>query len=98
MSMFSITGAKGFSMKFRNGYRISVQFGPGNYCENHDDSFSGPEMAVKNYLLWKSVDAEIAIIDSDDKFHRPDGWNDDVKGWLNVEQVYEWITYTKNLP
>jgi hypothetical protein len=34
--MFKITGKKGFHIKFENGYTVSVQFGPGNYCDNYD--------------------------------------------------------------
>ena len=33
---FYITGKKGFHVVFANGYTVSVQFGPGNYCENYD--------------------------------------------------------------
>jgi hypothetical protein len=33
---FRITGKKGFHVTFENGYTVSVQFGPGNYCDNHD--------------------------------------------------------------
>jgi hypothetical protein len=34
--MFRITGGKGFHITFQNGYAVSVQFGPGNYCDNYD--------------------------------------------------------------
>lgn len=34
--MFKITGKKGFHITFDNGYTVSVQFGPGNYCSNYD--------------------------------------------------------------
>jgi len=34
--MFKITGKKGFHITFANGYTVSVQFGPGNYCDNYD--------------------------------------------------------------
>ncbi len=34
---FYITGGKGFHISFPNGYTMSVQFGPGDYCENSDD-------------------------------------------------------------
>lgn len=34
--MFKITGKKGFHITFENGYTVSVQFGPGNYCDNYD--------------------------------------------------------------
>ena len=33
--MFSISGNRGFQMTFENGYTVSVQFGPGNYCDNY---------------------------------------------------------------
>ena len=33
---FRITGGKGFHLTFANGYTVSVQFGPGNYCDNYD--------------------------------------------------------------
>lgn len=32
---FRITGGKGFHISFANGYTVSVQFGPGNYCDNY---------------------------------------------------------------
>jgi hypothetical protein len=34
--MFKITGGKGFHIRFENGYTVSVQFGPGNYCDHYD--------------------------------------------------------------
>jgi hypothetical protein len=34
-SGFRITGKKGFHITFENGWTISVQFGPGNYCDNY---------------------------------------------------------------
>jgi len=34
--MFKITNKHGFHITFENGYAVSVQFGPGNYCDNYD--------------------------------------------------------------
>jgi len=34
--MFRIKSSKGFHITFENGYTVSVQFGPGNYCDNYD--------------------------------------------------------------
>ena len=34
--MFKISGGKGFHVTFENGWTVSVQFGPGNYCDNYD--------------------------------------------------------------
>ena len=34
--MFKITSKKGFHITFENQWTISVQIGPGNYCDNYD--------------------------------------------------------------
>jgi hypothetical protein len=34
--MFKITDGRGFQMTFANGWTVSVQFGPGNYCDNRN--------------------------------------------------------------
>jgi hypothetical protein len=36
VSYIKITDGKGFHITFANGYTVSVQFGPGNYCDNYD--------------------------------------------------------------
>lgn len=33
--MFTVYGNKGFTVKFDNGYEVSVMFGAANYCGNH---------------------------------------------------------------
>ena len=49
LSGFRITGKKGFQITFENEYTVSVQFGPGNYCDNygrrigHEDEDCGKE-------------------------------------------------------
>lgn len=42
---FFITSGKGFHITFENGYTVSVQFGPGNYCDNHDREIGRDEAA-----------------------------------------------------
>lgn len=34
---FRICNNKGFHIGFDNGWVVSVQFGDGNYCDNHDN-------------------------------------------------------------
>ena len=34
--MFKITNNHGFHITFENGWTVSVQFGPGNYCDNYN--------------------------------------------------------------
>jgi hypothetical protein len=63
--MFAINQNKGFSISFPNGWTVSVQFGPVNYCENYD-----PETDEQKEKDWegnwtylkqfRSKDAEIA--------------------------------------
>jgi hypothetical protein len=61
--MFATTRNKGFHITFDNGWTVSVQFGPGNYCEHHyklnmagmiGGTFNVPADGIE------SVDAEIA--------------------------------------
>jgi len=74
----------GFIMTFKNGYSISVQWGPGQYCANRSASvFTGFEPFV-------SSTAEIAAM-------RPNGSylhlseNDDVAGWVLADEVAGYI-------
>ena len=60
--MFKITRKKGVHITFENGYTVSVQFGPGNYCENYDADMmdTSGESAAKG-----SKTAECAVWGSD---------------------------------
>ena len=87
--MFLSTMRKRFHMTFENGLAVSVQWGAGNYCDNHfpkDNDFSCTKDA-------KSTTAEIAIIYKD-TFINPIHFTDDdissdgqVSGWLTAEEV-----------
>lgn len=87
--MFYSTMRKGFHMTFENGLDVSVQWGAGNYCENHfpaDMDFTFSKDA-------KSCDAEIAVIYKDE-FLDPKHFIDEevsgdgmVCGYLSTEQV-----------
>lgn len=56
---FSIQGSKGFQIVFANNVRVSVQFGPGNYCDNYDKPWDDKSPA-------RSANAEVAIINDTD--------------------------------
>lgn len=88
---FVSTMRKGFQMTFANGMTASVQWGAGNYCDNHfpDD----PEDFYCNKDA-RSDTAEVAAIDSKGKFLEigqflpEDAFPDDVVcGWLSPEDV-----------
>ena len=82
MSKFTSCLNKGFSMTFDNGFRISVQWGIGNYCAVKDkDEWNAPQK--QDY--WDSISAEIAVFDNDGSFIE---LNDDmVAGWLSTDTV-----------
>lgn len=83
---FTITGGKGFHMTFANGWSVSVQFGPSNYCEHkHDRSFrSIPDG-------HHSMDAEVAVLRPDGKMARL-GTGGTVQGWLSPDRVARLLT------
>ena len=86
MSRFSITSHRGFHLTFNNNWQVSVQFGPGNYCEQRDADHYLPESSD----IWRCSDAEIAV------WHSSDGemvmlQNDVVRGWTSVDEVAQVI-------
>jgi len=87
MSRFLATRNKGFRMGFDNGFEISVQWGPGNYCERKDEDFDKPQ----EERFWESRTAEIAIFDSKDDSMITLG-KDNVDGWLTPDKVAKVIT------
>ena len=90
--MFKSTGNKGFSMTFENGLTISVQFGHGNYCSNHNNlKLFGNELKQQ---LVESNTAEIAIWDKNNNWFN--FGHDQVKGWCSANEVAEWIRKTSN--
>lgn len=98
MKKFVSTMRKGFHIAFENGLEVSVQWGAGNYCDNHfpkDMDFTFSKDA-------ESDTAEVAVIkDNDfadiDQF-LPDGCGSDgtVAGYLTPEQVVELLMNVKN--
>lgn len=100
MKNFRITGGKGFQMTFPNGYTVSVQFGPGNYCDRNNSRFDEPAQAIENgsvFGAWDADTAEVAIMDSNGSFVRLDGWMDDVIGWQSPTDVLQIIQKAKKL-
>jgi hypothetical protein len=73
----------GFQITFENGWTVSVQFGPYNYCERHDDI---PD-ANGVYEVRPSANAEVAVLDPKGKFAPPKWWGDDVLGYQTPTDV-----------
>jgi len=85
--MFETTQNKGFKITFGNGVTVSVQFGPGNYCQHYDTIFSSRTLidAPAYEQQWESTDAEIASWNSEGGWHNFDC--DQVKGYLSPDEV-----------
>lgn len=94
---FCITNQTGFHITFPNGYTISVQFGPANYCDNYnrgigrDEQVSGEE---------GSATAETAYWGPDGKLisERQGEYTDTVQGYQTVAQVFERMQRIAALP
>jgi len=82
--MFSAS-PHGIRIKFKNGYAVSVQFGPSNYCHNRNKTDPVEEYAT----------AETAIIDRYDRFVSYKG--DRVQGHQSPADVLETLNYVAGL-
>jgi len=88
--MFRITRGSGFQMDLPNGITVSVQFGPGNYCDHKMAGMFAPKGAD----VWESRLAECAAWREPGHKHvKVPGFceYDDVEGCLDVEEVLEFI-------
>lgn len=74
--MFKITGKKGFHITFENGYTVSVQFGPGNYCDNYNGDFR--EKGIEECGSRGSSTAECAVWARDGTMIKYDNWENTV--------------------
>ena len=98
---FVSTWRKGFQMTFENGLTASVQWGAGNYCDNHfpaDFDFSFSKDAESNT-------AEIAVLDSQREFLDPQDFfpyeisNDGmVAGYLTPSEVVDLLVAVRDYP
>lgn len=98
MKKFVSTMRKGFHMTFENGLTASVQWGAGNYCDNHS-----PDDMDFSYRKDASSDtAEVAVMDSKGNFleiaqflHENAYCDDVVCGWLSPEEVLCFLNKVK---
>ena len=98
---FLSTMRKGFHMTFENGLSVSVQWGAGNYCDNHfpkDMDFSFSKDA-------ESSTAEVAIFDKAMNFMDTYQFVDDsastdgeVIGYLTPSQVVDILVKVRDYP
>ena len=92
MSKFLATRNKGFRMTFKNGFAISVQWGPENYCDRKNEGDFDKPMDKR---FWGSRTAEIAIFNNKDDSMITLG-EDNVDGWLTPDKVAKVITIVQS--
>ena len=88
--MFKITGRKGFHITFENGYTVSVQFGPGNYCNNYDRQIGRDDEACGRD---GSTTAECAVWGPDSKMIKYGDWGDTVSNRSTPAEVLELLNW-----
>ena len=101
MSKFVSTMRKGFQMTFANGITASVQWGVGNYCDNHfpeDRDFSCSKDAKSTnaeVACWRDGARDFSIIHDIVPKEMDNPW-DDVIGWLTTEEVLDFLNACRN--
>jgi len=98
MEGFKITDHKGFHITFANEVTVSVQFGPGNYCDNRNMSYDEP----REKTTLKSQTAEIAIYESNGTWLTRfcpviENKGDDVSGWVKPDCVLASLLWAQSL-
>lgn len=90
--MFYITIKKGFHITFENGYNVSVQFGPANYCDHYnrnigiDEEDCGKEgSGTAECAVWKGK--------SRDMIEHPLFSGNTVGGYMSPAQVLELLNW-----
>lgn len=92
LSKFKSASKKGFAITFENGWTISVQFGWGNYCDNHNHP---DRWNYNDGPVVESTNAEIAIWDKNNKWYEFSN-GDTVQGYLSSDEVAKWIETVRN--
>jgi hypothetical protein len=88
---FYICDGKGFHIKFENGWTISVQFGPGNYCDNYDMRIGNAEEKAGKK---GSTTAECAVISPEGELIQLPGYHDSVTNRSTPAEVLKLINFT----
>ena len=94
--MFTANQNKGFNITFPNGWTVSVQFGPRNYCDHYDTEADLD--APSKVEVWKATTAEVAAWAEHKVWHNfnVDFPDEMVKGYMTPEEVLEFINLIAN--
>lgn len=99
MKKFVSTRRKGFHIAFENGLEASVQWGAGNYCDNHfpkDMDFTFSKDAESNTAEVAVLRGNYFMNVNDFLPDDCDNYDDIVAGYLTPEQVVDFLMNVKN--
>jgi len=96
---------KGFQLDLPNGVTVSVQLGPGNYCDSdvRNADWDAPKEAIDSDEHWGSNTAECAAYVTGSNLAwvvvpgYTDVGGDNVCGYCNVSQVLDFINRASKL-
>ena len=88
-AQFVTTSRNGFQMTFGNGITVSLQWGPGTYCDNKMRGYEEKDEELSSSTV------EIAAF-RDGEWHHFDEENDEVKGWVTPEKAAQFIVKISN--
>ncbi len=86
---FSITGEKGFHITFENGFTVSVQFGPGDYCDNYDRDWEETAKCGEE----GSFTAECAVWPQQGHMLKYGDWGDAISNRSTPAEVLELLNW-----
>lgn len=98
---FVSTMRKGFQMTFENGLTASIQWGAGNYCDNHyptDMDFSCSKDAESNTAEIAVFDNRWEFLDPQDFFPYEISSDGEVAGYLTPSEVVDLLVAVRDYP
>jgi hypothetical protein len=87
---------RGTHFEFKNGYTVSVQWGPASYCQNYNPSL----IRLDDASCRSCADAEIAVFDPAGNFVPPERYGfpyemDDVVANVTPDRVVDVMAFVK---
>lgn len=104
MATLQITAGKGLRLTFDNGYSLSIQIGPGNYCDNYGADIGKWCRTKASECMFESATAEIAVFKGDEwcnpnpPFDVLEGTHTDVDRYVPINDVLDRINAIRALP
>lgn len=97
---FRLSSDKGFHVGFKNGYTVSVQFGPGNYGDHYDCSYTGSKHHPGSCGAQGALTVEVAVWKhgGDGLIAMPEFGGNTVGGYYTPEKVLALMQWAEAQP